>query len=112
MYTQPTKKQEDPYVESLKKEFSKELIDKANLAKKECQYHPARFIQMVSNKGRVETAKELIHKAISTGEPSEGFSTLLLMGRTDLSMEHSVIKPAYHILFTNDEIKYCKELLK
>ena len=41
----------------------------------------------------------------------DGYTTLFLNSRLDLTMEHSVCKPEYHELFTEEEITYCKSLL-
>ena len=69
------------------------------------------FNQMLATYGGVETAKRLISNARKTGNTSEGFSTLFLCGRLDLSMEDSVCKVEYASLFTDEEIAYCKEVL-
>ena len=92
-------------------QFEEELRDKMFLAKRDCKYNPTYFIQMLNEIGGVETAKKLITKAIQTGNPSDGFTRLLLEQRLDLSMEASVCKEEYHILFTEDEIAYCKKVL-
>ena len=89
-----------------------ELKDKMLRAKKECRYNPTRFNQMLSQYGGVETAKRLIASEIASGNPSDGYTTLYLCGRLDLTMEHSVCKPEYQMLFTIEEINYCKQLLE
>ena len=61
--------------------------------------------------GGVETAKRLIANALQTGNTSDGFTTLCLYGRLDLTMENSVCKPEYQSLFSPEEIAYCKEVL-
>lgn len=81
------------------------------LAKKECNYNPTRFHQMINNHGGVETAKRLIAQAQKTGNTSDGFTTLYLCDRLDLTMENSVCKEEYRSLFTADEIAYCKMVL-
>jgi hypothetical protein len=96
---------------TVERKFEAELRDKAMRAKKECHYNPTRFNQMLAEYGGVDTAKALIKSAKKTGNPSEGFTTLLLCGRLDLSMEDSVCKPEYQPLFAADEIAYCKEIL-
>ncbi len=92
--------------------FEEELKDQMVRANKECKYNPTRFNQMLAEYGGVETAKRLINNAITTGKVSDGFTTLCLCNRLDLSMEHSVCKPEYKPLFTQEQIIYCKELLK
>lgn len=98
-------------MEKLAYKFEEEIKDKMFRAKRECKYNPIRFNQMISRYGAVETAKRLIDNAIKTGFPSDGYTTLLLCGRTDLTMEHSVCKSEYKPLFSSEEISFCKELL-
>lgn len=93
-------------------QFENELKDKMLRAKKECQYNPTRFIQMLSQYGGVDTAKRLIASGIASGNPSDGYTTLYLCGRLDLTMEQSVCKLEYQSLFTTEEIDYCKQLLE
>ena len=96
---------------NIKLKFENELIEKTLRAKKECGYNPTRYNQMIAQYGGLATAKKLIQKSIITNEPSEGYITLLLLGRVDLSMEESVVKPEYSELFNTDEIIYCENLL-
>ena len=96
----------------LEHQFKLELEDKMRRAKKECQYNPTRFNQMLAKYGAVETAKRLISNAMKTGIVSDGFTTLYLCGRLDLTVEHSVCKEEYQSLFSPEEIAYCEELLK
>ena len=98
-------------MEALANRFEEEIRDKMRRAKKECRYNPTRFIQMLAQYGAVETAKKLIADALLTGKTSDGFTTLLLCGRLDLTMEDSVCKPEYQSLFSPEEIEYCKRVL-
>ena len=91
--------------------FEEEIRAKMLHAKKECRYNPTRFNQMIAKYGGVETAKRLIANALQTGNTSDGFTTLCLYGRLDLTMENSVCKPEYQSLFSPEEIAYCKEVL-
>ena len=95
----------------LEKKFEAELIQKMQRAKKECKYNPTRFNQMVARYGGVETAKRLIQSEMETGQTSDGFGTLFICGRLDLSMEESVCKEEYQSLFSEQEIEYCRNLL-
>lgn len=97
---------------TLANKFEAEIKDKMARAKKECKYNPTRFNQMISTYGGVETAKRLIANALQTGNMSDGFTTLFLCGRLDLTMETSVCKPEYKELFSFEEIEYCKKVLK
>ncbi len=92
-------------------EFQNELQDKVFEAKKEYKYNASYFNQMIAQYGGVMTAKKLIEKAVSTGNPSEGYTKLFMLGRLDLSMEDSVCKEKYRSLFTEEEVNYCMSLL-
>lgn len=92
--------------------FENELREKMLQAQKECKYNPTRFLQMLAQYGGVGTAKRLIRTGIATGRPSDGYVTLYILNRLDLSMENSVIKSEYISLFTFEEITYCKCLLE
>ena len=96
---------------TLEMKFEIELEKKSQIAIKECHYVPTYFMQMMNEIGGVATAKRLIEKGRQTGNPSEGFIKLYLMGRLELTMEESVCKEEFQPLFTEDEINYCKELL-
>lgn len=91
--------------------FERELRNNVTVAKKECRYNATYFNQMLDKLGGVQTAKRLIAKAIQTGNPSDGFTTLLLCGRLELTMEASVIKDEFRDLFSSEEISYCKSVL-
>lgn len=97
--------------DNLAHQFTEELKDKMLRAKRESRYSPIRFNQMIARHGGVETAKQLISSGLRTGYPSDGYTTLLLCGRLDLTMEHSVCKSEYKEQFTECEISYCKSLL-
>ena len=98
-------------LEKLSYQFEEELKDKMVRAKKECKYNATRFNQMLAQRGGVATAKQLIENSIRTGRTSDGYTTLLLCGRLDLTMEDSVCKSEYKQLFSEEEISYCRELL-
>lgn len=95
----------------LELQFENELREKMLSAKRECKYNPTRFNQMLAQYGGVETAKRLIAIGMVTGSTSDGYTTLYLCGRLDLTMEHSVCKPKYRDLFTAEEVYYCNSLL-
>lgn len=98
-------------MKNLEAVFDKELHEKAACAKKECNYNPTRFIQMMAKYGGVETAHKLLSSSMSKGTLSEGYSTLCLCGRLDLTVEDSVCKAEYRSLFNRQEIEYCMRLL-
>ena len=92
-------------------QFEEEVRDNTFIAKKECKYNPTYFLKMLAEHGGVKTAKILIEKAIHTGNPSDGFTTLLIKGRLDLTIESSVISEKYSTLFSVEEVNYCKKVL-
>lgn len=91
----------------LENKFSNDMINIYTIAKKECGYNATRFLQMISNLGGLEAAKQLIHKEGG----SEGFTTLWRHSRLDLSVEAHVLMPKYRELFTEEEIEICKKRL-
>jgi len=91
---------EDKFHDEMKKIYLK--------AKEEAHYPANRFIQMVSNDGGLETAKKLIMKEGG----SDGFTNLWERNRLDLTVEALVIRAEFASLFSEEEIKICKERLK
>ena len=92
----------------LEKKFFQEMKDIYTKADKECGYRATRFLQMLGEKGGVDTAKSLISKPGGT----EGFTKLWELGRLNLSVEALVIKEEFQSLFTKEEIESCKNRLK
>ena len=92
---------------TLEKQFEQEMIDIYTTAKKECGYTASRFLQMLSAKGGLAAAKQLISKPGGT----DGFTILWEHGRLDLSVEAHVLKPEYCTLFTQEERQLCKDRL-
>ena len=90
---------------SLMKSLEKDILESVETAKRELGYNPTRFFQMVRQYGVYDSMKKLIAKR----EPAEGYITLLLNDRKELSIEFHVVK--YAELFGDDEVRYCKELL-
>lgn len=93
---------------TLEKRFEQEMIHIYTTAKKECGYNASRFLQLVSTKGGLTAAKQLIGKPGGT----EGFATLWQHNRLDLSVEAHVLKPEYTELFTDEERQLCRDRLK
>ena len=79
--------------------FDREMLNTYEQAKAECDYIANRFMQMVSGYGGVATAKQLL----ITKTPSDGFTTLWLCERLDLTVEFAVLKKEYASLFTDGE---------
>ena len=78
-----------------------------NIAKSECGYNATRFLQLVSEKGGLAAAKQLISKPGGT----DGFTTLWQCGRLHLSVEAHVLKQEYEPLFTEVERRMCRDRL-
>ena len=91
----------------LEKRFEQDMIEIYATAKKECGYNASRFLQLLSAKGGLAAAKQLISKSGGT----DGFTTLWENGRLDLSVEAHVLKPEYAELFTEEERRMCRERL-
>ena len=87
--------------------FHEAMIQVYKDAKEYCQYNATYFLQMLSEKGGLRTAKHLI----TTDSPSDGFTTLYLCGRLDLCVESVALKPIYAELFTEEELILAKERL-
>ena len=93
---------------NLEKQFENEMLGIYRTAKKECGYNAVRFLQLVSEKGGLAAAKQLINKTGGT----DGFTTLWEHHRLDLSVEAHVLKPEYAELFTEEEKDICRNRLK
>jgi len=85
--------------------LERDMMNSCETAKRELGYNPTRFLQMTQKLGVYQSIKKLIAKR----EPSEGYIKLLLHQRTELSIEFHVVK--YSVLFEEDEVIYCKDLL-
>jgi len=92
---------------ALETKFHKAMLDINVRVKKEINYNPSRFIQLVSERGGLAAAKQLIKVDGGTS----GFTTLWEHNRLDLSVEAHVIKPEYRNLFTEEEIEICRNRL-
>ena len=93
--------------DALKEKFHNKMIEIYKIADKEYGYRPTRFLNLLSELGGVETAKNLINKA----EATDGFTKLWELNRLDLSVEALVIAEEFQPLFTDKEIETCKNRL-
>ncbi len=93
---------------ALEKRFFNDMKDIYHKADKEINYRPTRFLQMLSEKGGVETALSLVAKS----EATEGFIRLWENRRLDLSVEALVLKDDYRELFDDDIRKACSGRLR
>jgi hypothetical protein len=87
-------------------EFHQAMVDVYHEAKK-AGYPANYFIQAVSNRGGLPTAKDLINSST----PSDGFTALWEMGRLDLSVEAQVLQGRFQHLFTPRELDAARRRL-
>jgi hypothetical protein len=92
----------------LERRFHRAMVDIYERAKREVGYTATRFIQMVGEKGGLETARYLL----STGPVSDGFVTLWEKGRLDLTVEAHVTSAEFRPLFTAAEIGIAEDRLQ
>ncbi len=90
----------------LEMQFHNDMVYIYKTAKAECGYTASRFLQLISSKGGVEAARQLIIKETA------GFSALAALRRSDLTVEAYILKPQYATLFTDAEREICRERLK
>lgn len=92
----------------LEKKFNVDMQNIYITAKKELGYNATRFLQLISEKGGLHAAKQLISKNGGT----YGFEVLWENNRLDLSVEAHVLNPQYSELFTEDEKEICRNRLR
>ena len=93
----------------LSKQFEVAMFDIYRRAKSEANYNATVFLQMITGRGGLETAKYLIN---STKE-SDGYTALYMRQRLDLTVEAMVVENSkWHDLFTVDELKKARARLK
>ena len=92
---------------TLEQSFNNDMKNIYITAKKDLGYNATRFLQLLSQKGGVEAARQLIAKDGGT----YGFEVLWEAGRLDLSVEALILDPKFHSLFSEAERKLCRERL-
>lgn len=70
-------------------------------------YNPTRYIVMVRERGAVGAAKQVLRR----GPIPDGFTTLLINGRPDLTTEYTALMPEFQELFTEEELAVARERL-
>lgn len=93
----------------LKNKFNEEVFLAVEKMKKEENYIPTRFIQMLQQSEN--NAYEVVQRLV-TKEFSSGLEKLWEKGKLELSMEAIMIKPEYKSLFSPEIIKTCEKKLK
>jgi TIR domain len=85
--------------ENLEGAFHKAMVDVYQRAKREAGYHATYFVQMVSDRGGLATARQLLHAS----SVSEGFTALWERRRLDLTVEAVVLQERFASLFSDEE---------
>lgn len=94
-------------MKSLENQFNEDMQNIYLTAKRELGYNATRFLQLISEKGGVKAAKQLIAKDGGT----YGFEVLWENNRLDLSVEAHVLKEKYSELFSEVEKEMCRKRL-
>ncbi len=88
--------------------FHQAMIQVYIRAKKEAKYNAIWFLQMVEERGGVQTAKHLLKAC----DVQTGLIALWERGRLDLSVENVVLRPEWQSLFTDEELAFARQRLK
>ena len=90
-------------------EFDHAMHEIYRRAKTEARYTPSFFLNMLSDRGGLATAKQLINAPTV----SDGYTALWERGRLDLTVEALVFENLrYHALFTPEEIERARKRLR
>ena len=81
--------------------FHEDMIHGGEILKREINYNPTRFNQMVAEYGGVEAARRLLAPSSNT---SDGFVTLYENSRLNMSVEAWALLPWYEHLFSKDQL--------
>lgn len=87
--------------------FHRAMVRVYERARDEAGYNATRFLQMVAERGGLETARQLLHAPAV----SDGFTALWEKGRLDLSVEFQVLQVEFENLFTEDERESARQRL-
>lgn len=105
----------DEYEVNLRQEFENDVrisFDKAVAARIPISH--LLLERMKSDGGGVEFVKRILHDEISSGDMKSGFKKLeeQIPPRIELSLEYLVSRSKYEMLFTPEEVRFCKNLMK
>ncbi|MFN3717361.1 MAG: hypothetical protein ACK4UW_00505 [Rhizobium rhizophilum] len=93
---------------TLLEEFDAAMFDIYRRAKEEAGYNASLFLQMLTVKSGLATAKQLIN----AGKPSDGYTRLYEKGHLELTVEALVTEnPKWHGLFTSEELARARKRL-
>jgi hypothetical protein len=95
--------------ESLETRFDSAMMDIYRRAKSEAKYNATRYLQMLTERRGLETARILLHaEAVS-----EGYTALWERGRLDLTVEALIYDhPEFQPLFSEEELTRARRRLK
>jgi hypothetical protein len=93
----------------LKDRFNLAMYDIYRRAKNEAKYNATRYLHMLDAHGGINTA----HLLINSPTVSEGYTSLYLKGRLDLTVEALIWDNSeYHQLFSKEELRLIEKRLK
>lgn len=93
---------------SLLEQFDAAMFDIYRRAKEEAGYNASLFLQMLTARKGLATAKQLINAK----KPSDGYTHLYERGHLELTVEAMVTEnPRWHVLFTADELVRARKRL-
>lgn len=96
-------------MENLGPKFNEAMFSIYRRAKQEVGYNATIFLQMLTDRGGLATAKTLINAA----KPSDGYTALYERGRLDLTVEAMIVgDPQWHALFLQEELDRARKRLK
>jgi hypothetical protein len=87
--------------------FHRAMVEIYQTAKRDLGYNATRFIQMVSDRGGLAAARQLLW----TDQISDGFEILRQHGRLDLSVEAHVLKDEFADLFSDEDRQRARDRL-
>ena len=95
-------------MENLGTQFEQAMFDIYRRAKAEAKYNASIFLQLVTTRGGLDTARYLINQP----KPSDGYTHLYERERLDLTVEAMVVEnKKWHPLFQPEEIEKARKRL-
>lgn len=94
---------------NLETQFDNAMFDVYRRAKEEAGYNATIFLQMLTDRKGVQTAKTLIN----ANKPSDGYTALYMRGRLDVTVEALVLEDErWHPLFSDEELDCARKRLR
>lgn len=92
----------------LEKQFHEQMLGVYRAALDHCNYRAVRFLQMVTERGGLQAAKDLLHG----NRYPEGLTELWKCGCLEISMEALIREKPWRELFTNQEVTVAEKRLR